>query len=51
MTLADPARELEQRGFESVWSGEHSHIPAAMKTPFSATAGSSGTISKRWTRS
>ncbi len=25
-------RELEQRGFESVWSGEHSHIPEVLKT-------------------
>jgi probable F420-dependent oxidoreductase len=34
MAPAELAQELEQRGFESVWSGEHSHIPAAMKTPF-----------------
>jgi alkanesulfonate monooxygenase SsuD/methylene tetrahydromethanopterin reductase-like flavin-dependent oxidoreductase (luciferase family) len=39
MTPTDLARELEQRGFESVWSGEHSHIPAAMKTPFPGDGG------------
>jgi probable F420-dependent oxidoreductase len=39
MTPADLARELEQRGFESVWSGEHSHIPAAMRTPFPGDGG------------
>jgi probable F420-dependent oxidoreductase len=25
---------LEQRGFESVWAPEHSHIPVSRKTPF-----------------
>jgi hypothetical protein len=29
MTPAAPAQEIEQRGFESVWSGEHSRIPLA----------------------
>jgi probable F420-dependent oxidoreductase len=28
------ARELEGRGFESVWAPEHSHIPLTRKTPF-----------------
>jgi probable F420-dependent oxidoreductase len=28
------ARELEQRGFDSVWMPEHSHIPAARETPY-----------------
>jgi probable F420-dependent oxidoreductase len=27
---------LEQRGFESVWAPEHSHIPLTRKTPFPA---------------
>jgi probable F420-dependent oxidoreductase len=27
---------LEQRGFESVWAPEHSHIPLSRKTPFAA---------------
>jgi len=38
-TLLDPpppvlARYLEERGFESLWYGEHSHIPCAQKTPY-----------------
>ena len=38
-TLFDPpppvlARHLEERGFESLWYGEHSHIPCAQKTPY-----------------
>jgi probable F420-dependent oxidoreductase len=38
-TLNDPhpaelARALEQRGFESLWYGEHSHIPTARTTPY-----------------
>ena len=28
------ARELEQRGFDSVWMPEHSHIPASRETPY-----------------
>jgi probable F420-dependent oxidoreductase len=30
---AQLARELEARGFESVWAPEHSHIPLSRKTP------------------
>lgn len=38
-TLQDPApaalaRALEERGFESLWYGEHSHIPVSRKTPY-----------------
>jgi probable F420-dependent oxidoreductase len=29
-------RALEQRGFESLWMGEHSHIPVSRKTPYPA---------------
>src|SRR5688572_3816685 len=29
-------RELEARGFESWWIGEHSHIPASRVTPYPA---------------
>ena len=39
MTPTALAVELEQRGFESVWSGEHSHIPAAMLTQFPGDGG------------
>jgi probable F420-dependent oxidoreductase len=34
MTPAGLARALEERGFESVWAPEHSHIPLSRKTPF-----------------
>lgn len=30
------ARELEERGFESLWYGEHSHIPCSLRTPYPA---------------
>src|SRR5690606_27116283 len=38
-TAQDPApdllaRTLEEAGFESLWYGEHSHIPVARKTPY-----------------
>jgi probable F420-dependent oxidoreductase len=38
-TLNDPHPEklavaLEERGFESLWYGEHSHIPCSRKTPY-----------------
>jgi len=38
-TLNDPhpatlAKALEERGFESLWYGEHSHIPCSRKTPY-----------------
>jgi probable F420-dependent oxidoreductase len=38
-TLKDPdprelARLLEQAGFESLWYGEHSHIPMSRQTPY-----------------
>ncbi len=32
--IDDLARALEERGFESLWVGEHSHIPASRETPF-----------------
>ena len=31
---ADLARAMEERGFESLWNPEHSHIPLSRKTPF-----------------
>jgi probable F420-dependent oxidoreductase len=34
MTAPDLAREPAERGFESVWAPEHSHIPLSRKTPF-----------------
>lgn len=40
-TLNDPhpaelAAALEERGFESLWYGEHSHIPVSRRTPYPA---------------
>jgi probable F420-dependent oxidoreductase len=32
----DLARELEQRGFDSVWMPEHSHIPTSRQSPYPA---------------
>src|SRR3954454_11338889 len=34
MTGPELAVALEQRGFDSVWAPEHSHIPLTRKTPF-----------------
>jgi len=34
MSATELARALEERGFESVWAPEHSHIPLSRKTPF-----------------
>jgi probable F420-dependent oxidoreductase len=34
MNAARLAVALEERGFESIWAAEHSHIPLSRKTPF-----------------
>ncbi len=34
ISAIDLAKALEQRGFESIWAPEHSHIPTSRKTPF-----------------
>src|SRR5215469_8230215 len=34
MAPAELASALEERGFESLWAPEHSHIPASRKTPY-----------------
>ena len=34
MTAPELAVALEERGFDSVWAPEHSHIPLSRKTPF-----------------
>ena len=31
---AQLARELEDRGFDSVWMPEHSHIPVSRESPY-----------------
>jgi probable F420-dependent oxidoreductase len=34
MDVVELAREVEARGFESLWFPEHTHIPVAMRTPW-----------------
>ena len=34
MAPGDLARSLEERGFESLWAPEHSHIPVSRASPF-----------------
>jgi probable F420-dependent oxidoreductase len=34
MTPGELARALDERGFESVWAPEHSHIPLSRRSPF-----------------
>jgi probable F420-dependent oxidoreductase len=36
MAPGELGKALEERGFESVWAPEHSHIPVSRKTPFPA---------------
>ena len=35
-SVVDVAQEIEQRGFESLWLPEHTHIPASRKTPYAS---------------
>ena len=39
MPIGDLAREVENRGFESLWIPEHTHIPTSRKTPFPGGTG------------
>jgi alkanesulfonate monooxygenase SsuD/methylene tetrahydromethanopterin reductase-like flavin-dependent oxidoreductase (luciferase family) len=34
MSGPELAVALEERGFDSIWAPEHSHIPISRKTPF-----------------
>ena len=34
ISATELALALEERGFESMWAPEHSHIPLSRKTPF-----------------
>src|SRR3954451_18260529 len=34
MAPTELGRALEERGFESVWAPEHSHIPTSRRSPF-----------------
>ncbi len=44
MTPADLGQALEQRGFESLWAAEHSHIPLSRKSPW----GGGGELPKQY---
>jgi alkanesulfonate monooxygenase SsuD/methylene tetrahydromethanopterin reductase-like flavin-dependent oxidoreductase (luciferase family) len=44
MKPADMGRALEERGFESLWVAEHSHIPLTRKSPF----GGGGDLPKQY---
>ena len=45
MTPAALARALEDRGFESVWAPEHSHIPLSRQSPYPGAAATSDNMS------
>ena len=42
------AREVEGRGFESLWFPEHSHIPASRKTPWGGREGAPPLPEQYW---
>ena len=44
MTSANLAKALEERGFESIWAAEHSHIPLSRKSPW----GGGGELPKQY---
>src|SRR3712207_5027727 len=44
MAPAELARALEERGFDSLWAPEHSHIPLSRASPFPA----GGELPKRY---
>lgn len=50
-TTLDPVRlgrEVEARGFESLWFPEHSHIPVSRETPWGGRAGAPPLPEKYW---
>lgn len=51
MTAMELARALEERGFESVWAPEHSHIPLSRKTAYPDGGDLPKETTTRWTRS
>ena len=38
ISMMDLGRDCEERGFESIWVAEHSHIPTSRKSPFPVVA-------------
>ena len=51
MTPAELATALEERGFESVWAPEHSHIPLTRKSELPAAASCPRSTTTPWIRS
>ena len=52
IAIPELARAAEERGFESLWVSEHSHIPASRRTPWPpAVASSRGCTTTRSTPS
>ncbi len=45
---AELARAVEERGFESLWFPEHSHIPASRRTPWGGRAGAPPLPEEYW---
>jgi alkanesulfonate monooxygenase SsuD/methylene tetrahydromethanopterin reductase-like flavin-dependent oxidoreductase (luciferase family) len=45
------ARALEERGFESLWVPEHTHIPASRRSPFPGGGPCPGITGRRTIRS
>ena len=44
-------RALEERGFDSLFIAEHSHIPVSRESPYPGEASCRGATTARWTRS
>ena len=51
MTPSELGPLLEERGFESLWVPEHSHIPLVRTKPFPAAQNCRGPITTSWTHS
>jgi alkanesulfonate monooxygenase SsuD/methylene tetrahydromethanopterin reductase-like flavin-dependent oxidoreductase (luciferase family) len=51
MRPGELGRALEERGFESVWAPEHSHIPTSRTSPFPQGASCRKSTMTRWIRS
>jgi alkanesulfonate monooxygenase SsuD/methylene tetrahydromethanopterin reductase-like flavin-dependent oxidoreductase (luciferase family) len=51
MTARDLAVALEERGYDSIWAPEHSHIPHSRKHRSLAAANCPSNLPMRWTRS
>ena len=51
MPVVEVARALEERGYESLFVPEHTHIPASRRTPWPGGAELPGSTRTRWTPS